>query len=169
MADPTTQLSDAVNHAPNAMNAVLAIATLFGGTIAGAITGTLKYGERLREAEKKVEAAEAKIAKVEGEAGALRDRLEEFKRELQENVLNDLRAEIRAEMTRAPASMQAEIQRIVDQVASGLRADLTHAKDDINRLRADAQQAARDGSEKWEGLSRTLGRLEQATKILGGP
>lgn len=168
MADPTTQLTDAVSHAPNAMSALITTATVIGSAVAGVIAGTLKYGDRLKEAEKRVETAEARLTKVESEATALKDRLEEFKREMQEAVAADLRTEIRAEMARAPASMQVEIQRIVDQVTSGLRADLVHAKEDIGRLRADAMQAARDGSEKWEGLSRTLGRLEQATKIMGG-
>lgn len=166
MTDPSTQLTEAASQAPAGMQYLMTVATLLGSTIAGAVAGTLRYGDRIKDAEKKVEAFEVKLIAIEAKADALRDELAEARAES--------RAASEKLATVAPVPVpEGELRRVAEGIVegkvAGLRVEIQYARGEIERLRSDAATRDREGNEKWEGLNRLLGRLESATEtLLGG-
>lgn len=167
MSDPSTQLSEAAANAPASLNYLITAATVLGSTIAGAVAGTLKYGDRIKDAEKKVDEYGARLVAMEAKADSMRDELAEAKAE------SKAAGERLSAFGHAPAIPEAELRRLADGIiegkVAGFRVELQVAKEEIARLRDDAGAREREGSEKWEALNRVLGRLENASKtLLGG-
>ncbi len=162
MNDPSTELANAAAHG-GGLNYLITAATVLGSTIAGAVAGTLRYGDRIKDAEKKVDDFDKRLTAMVQKTEALGDALAEACAEIKA-------AGDRYSIVPVPeADLRRMAEGVVDSKMAGFHVELKIAREDIARLRDDASARERDGNEKWEALNRVLGRLEQASKtLLGG-